>query len=84
MPFGVVSGVGREMGVLDGSRGRRRGRGSFAGECGASHCNQWQGACNSGKLREFVNFGKLREFKIYSEFIRYLLFFRDNLKHTRR
>ena len=26
MPFGVVSGVGRRMGVLDGSGYRRRGR----------------------------------------------------------
>jgi len=27
------------MGVLDGSGDRRRGRGSFAGEFGASQCN---------------------------------------------
>jgi len=37
MPFGVVSGVGRGMGVLD----YRRGKGSSGGKCGASHCNQW-------------------------------------------
>ena len=29
MPFGMVSGVGRGMGVLDGGRDRRRGRGRF-------------------------------------------------------
>ena len=40
MPFGVVSDVGRGMSVLDGGGYRRRGRGSFEGECGASHCNQ--------------------------------------------
>jgi len=34
MPFGVVSEVGRGMGVLD---DRRKGRGEF----GAFHCNQW-------------------------------------------
>ena len=34
MPFGVVSGVGRNMGVLDGSGDRPRGRGSFVGKCG--------------------------------------------------
>jgi len=36
---GMVSGVARGMGVLDGSRDHRRGRGSFGGEFGASHCN---------------------------------------------
>jgi len=40
MPFGVVSGIGRGIGVLDGSGDRRRERGSFSGKCGASHCNQ--------------------------------------------
>ena len=39
MPFGVVNGIGREMGVLDGCCDRRRGRGSFGGEFGASHCD---------------------------------------------
>jgi len=29
--WGVVSGVGREMDVFDGSRDRRRGRGSIVG-----------------------------------------------------
>jgi len=44
MPFGVVRGVGREAGVLDFRRGgdRRRGRDSFGGEFGTSHCNQWE------------------------------------------
>jgi len=46
MPLGVVSGVGRDMGVLDGSGDRRRERGSFGGEFGASHCNQW-GLCDA-------------------------------------
>ena len=41
MPFGVVRGVGRGMGVLDGGGDRRRERGRFGGEFGASHCNQW-------------------------------------------
>ena len=39
MPFGMVSVVGRGMGVLDGSDDRQRGRGSFWSEFGASHCN---------------------------------------------
>ena len=34
MLFGVVSGVSRGMGVLDGGGDRRRGRGSFDGEIG--------------------------------------------------
>jgi len=32
MPFGMVSGVGRGMDVLDWGGDRRRGRGSFGGE----------------------------------------------------
>jgi len=40
MPFGVVSGVGRWMGVLNAGGDRRKGRGSFGGKCGASHCNR--------------------------------------------
>ena len=44
MPFGVVSVVGRGMGVLDRGVDRRREKGSFGGEFGASHCNQW-GLC---------------------------------------
>jgi len=35
MPFGVVRGVGRGMGVLDGGGDRRRERASFGGEFGA-------------------------------------------------
>ena len=34
LPFGILSGVGREMGVLDGDDDRRNGRGSFGGEFG--------------------------------------------------
>jgi len=41
MPFGVVSGVGRGMGVLDGVVIVER-NGQFRGEFGASHCNQWE------------------------------------------
>jgi len=44
MPFEAVSGVGREMGVLDGSGDRRRGKGGFRGKCRASRCNRW-GLC---------------------------------------
>ena len=36
--FGMVSGVDRGMGVLNGGGYRRRGRGSFGDEFGASHC----------------------------------------------
>jgi len=32
--------------VLDGSGDRRRGRGSFGGKFGASHCNKW-GLCDA-------------------------------------
>jgi len=45
MPFGVVSGVGPGMGVLDFGGDRRRGRGSLEGEFVASHCNQWGLCC---------------------------------------
>jgi len=44
MPFGMVSGVGRGMGVLDEAGDRPRDRGRFRGEFGAFHCNQ-QGLC---------------------------------------
>ena len=40
IPLGMVTGVDRGMGVLDRDGDRRRGRGSFGGEFGASHCNQ--------------------------------------------
>jgi len=39
MPFGMVSGIGRGMGVLDGGGNRRRGRDSFGSDFRASHCN---------------------------------------------
>ena len=50
MPFGMARGVGRGMGVLDGGADRRRGRGSFGGEFGASHCNQWAFATRSSQI----------------------------------
>jgi len=46
MLFEVVRGVGRGMGVLDWGGDRWRGMGSFGGEFGASHCNQW-GMCDA-------------------------------------
>jgi len=49
MPFGVVSGIGRGIGVLDRSGDCRRGRGSFRGQCGTSHCYQWNSLCE-GRL----------------------------------
>jgi len=45
MPFGVVSGVGRRTGILDCGGDCQRGRGSFGGEYGVSHCNQWGLCC---------------------------------------
>jgi len=45
MPFGMVSGVGRGMGVLDRGGYHRKARGSFGGEFGASDCNQWGLRC---------------------------------------
>jgi len=46
MPFGMMSGVGRGISVLDGGGDRQRWRSSFGVEFGASHCNQW-GLCNA-------------------------------------
>jgi len=43
MPFGVVNGVDRRMGLLEGGD-HQRGKGSFGGKCWAFHCNQW-GLC---------------------------------------
>ena len=43
MPLGVVSGVSQGKGVLDGGSYCQRGRGSFGGEFGASHCNVTNG-----------------------------------------
>jgi len=45
MPFEMVSGVGRGMGVLDEGGDRRRGTAVLEGEFGASHGNQW-GLCD--------------------------------------
>jgi len=42
MPFGVMSGVGLGMGVLDGGGNCQRGKEeAVCGEFGVSHCNQW-------------------------------------------
>jgi len=64
---GMVSGVGRGMGVLDGGRDRRRGRGSFGGEFRASHCNQW-GLCDAAlpKLLWAGLVGTLKELSYHS------------------
>ena len=45
MPFGVMSGIGLGMDVLNFGGDHRRGRGSFGGEFGSSHCNQWGLCC---------------------------------------
>jgi len=45
MPFGVVSGVGRGMDILDGDEDRRKRRGSFGGKCG--HSIVTNGDCDS-------------------------------------
>jgi len=50
MLFGVMSGVDQGMGVLDGDGDHRRGMGSFLGEFGTSHCNQWGRRCAFPKL----------------------------------
>ena len=52
MPFGVVSGVGRGVGVLDAGGYCRMGMDSFGGEFGASNCNQWGLCCV--KVRELM------------------------------
>jgi len=44
MPFGVVSGFGLGMGVLD-LVVIVEGKGQFGGEFAASHCNQWGFCC---------------------------------------
>jgi len=46
-PFGMVSGVGRGMGVLDGRGDRRKGRGSFvtSGDGNALLQNYFGGIC---------------------------------------
>jgi len=45
MPFGMMSGVGRGMGVLDVGGYRQREGGSFGSEFWASRCNQWVLCC---------------------------------------
>ena len=45
VPFGVVSGVGQGMGVLDGGNYRQRKGQFFRDEVVASHCNQWGLCC---------------------------------------
>ena len=42
MPLGMVGGVGLSIGMLDFGGNRRRERGSFGGEFGAFHGNQWE------------------------------------------
>ena len=49
MSFGVMSEVGRGMGVLDGC-GDRQGEGGVLGEFVASRCNQWGWLCTPPKL----------------------------------
>jgi len=44
MPFGMVSGVSRGIGILDGVV-IVEGKGQFWGEFGASHSNQWGCSC---------------------------------------
>ena len=39
MPFGMMSGVGQGMGVLDRGGYHQRGRDSFGIEFATSHCN---------------------------------------------
>ena len=52
MPFGVVSGVGRGMGALDGCDDRRREGTVFLGGRGiwASHCNHGAFATRSSQI----------------------------------
>jgi len=57
MPFRVVSGVGRVIGVLDGVE-IVEGRGSFGGKCMAFDCNQWGTLWHScAKLRASMWYG---------------------------
>ena len=45
MPFGVVSGVGRATGALDGVLIVEGEGAIFGGKSGASHCNRWGLRC---------------------------------------
>ena len=47
MPFGVVSGIGLGMGVLDFGGDHRRGRGSFGSEFAASNGDFVASLCES-------------------------------------
>jgi len=58
MPFGMVSGIGRGMGVLDGWLSSK-GRGSFGLEFGASQCNHADFA-----IRLFPNYVGQDPFKL--------------------
>ena len=55
MPIGVISGVGRGMGVLDGGGYHGREKGQFWGEFGASHCNEWGLCCIVGRERRALS-----------------------------
>ena len=54
MPFGMVSEVGRGIGVLDGG-GDRRWEGAVWGEFGASHSNHWDSP-REGRRRALPTF----------------------------
>ena len=41
MPFGIIGRTGPGMRQIVGFRDRPTGRGTFGGEFGARHCNQW-------------------------------------------
>ena len=41
MPFGIVGRTGLGMRQVVGFRDRSTGRGTFGGEFGERHCNQW-------------------------------------------
>ena len=51
---GVVTGISRETGVLNGGDYWQRGRGSFEDEFGASHCNQWRLLCSYAEVHEWM------------------------------
>ena len=72
MPFGVVSGIGLGMGVLDFGGDRQRERGSFEGKFVASRCNQWS-LCDvlfSNYFEDLLIFEKERVFFLPSLSVR--------------
>jgi len=73
MLVGTVSWVGRGMGVLDGSRDRQRGEGSFGGEFGTSRCNRW-GLCD-------VALPKLLYAEHVNKLVKYLVHISSSLQH---